>query len=319
MDASIEEDASIHPAPVKDRGFLGCGLSGAALLAILTISVAIFLFWGGPLWSTRPGATHTGRIVASYAAVIPLVAACFLMMRRWSWVQLASSVAVVWSGKLIVTSSLYAYFATGSVQIYSPAPVVAEPAPATPAHPLASTGEIGRSEIAGVVLDHGTPASGVVVVARTVARTALPARRIDLVISEARYDHPIYLASVRDTVIVRNTDRGLHNVRARSEHRTVWNVPVPAGGEAKSLPLSVGVVELACDEHPSEHATLVVIDREPAAITDADGRFALRELSGEACDLDIFRNSSRPRRVHVVLVPDARADVSLDLAKLDQR
>src|SRR5262249_37137026 len=86
----------------------------------------------------------------------------------------------------------------------------------------------------------------------------------------------------------------------------------------KSLPLSVGVVELACDEHPSEHATLVVIDREPAAITDADGRFALRELSGEACDLDIFRNSSRPRRVHVVLVPDARADVSLDVARRAQ-
>jgi plastocyanin len=309
MDASIENRA----APVRSRGFLNCGLSGVSLSAILLLATALFLFWNGPLWSAPPGASHMGRIVWSYAIVIPLAAVFLLIEKHFGWVQLASSVGVVWAAKLMVTSSLYAYLATGSVQQYSPAPVVGEPGRVTETH--AALPESGNAELDGVLRDQGAPVAGVVVVARTRGKTAWPAERRELVISRGEYDHAIYLATVRDTVVVENRDGVLHNVRARSDRRTLWNVPAPAGSEARTVPLSAGVYELGCDEHPGERATLVVIDREPAAITDAGGNFALHDLPAEGCDLDFFRGAFSPRRTHVV---PARA-VSLDFAGLDQR
>lgn len=295
MDVPIDDHSPVVGEPPKGRGFLGCGLSGAVLATILTITVVLFLFIGGPLWSARPGASHMGRIVWSYLAVVPLVAAAFLVARRWSWVQYASAVGIVLAGKLIITSSLYAYLTPGSVQTYSPAPVATESA--TPARPQSPAAEIGTAEISGVVREHGQPAAGIVVVARTKTASPAPGQRRELVIAAAHYDHPIYLATVRDTVLVKNTDGGLHNVRARSEHRTLVNVPLPAGGEPRTLPIAAaGVYELACDEHPAERATLVVVDREPAAITDSGGHFSLRELPAAACELELYRNAT-PKRV----------------------
>ena len=310
MHASIENRA----APARSRGFLSCGLSGASLIAIVTLATTLFLFWNGPLWSAPPGASHMGRIVWSYAVVVPLAAVFLLIEKRFGWAQLASSVGVVWAAKLIVTSSLYAYLATGSVQQYSPAPVVGEPGRS--AQTRAALPESGNAELAGVLRDQGAPVAGVIVVARTRGRTAPPAERRELVIASAQYDRAIYLATVRDTVVIKNRDGVLHNVRARSDRRTLWNVPAPAGGEERTLPTSTaGVYELGCDEHPGERATLVVIDREPAAVTGAGGNFALRDLPAEGCDLDFFRGAFSPRRAHVV--PSKTVD--LDFAGLDQR
>ena len=310
MDASIEN----RVAPARSRGFLNCGLSGASLITIVTLATAVFLFWNGPLWSAPPGASHMGRIVWSYVAVIPLAAIFLAIEKRFGWASLASSVGVVWAAKLIVTSSLYAYLATGSVQQYSPAPVQGEPGRA--AQTQAALPESGNAELFGVLRDQGAPVAGVIVVARARGKTASAPARHELVISGGQYDRTIYLATVRDTVVVKNRDGVLHNVRARSDRRTLWNVPAPAGGEERTLPTSTaGVYELGCDEHPGERSMLVVIDREPATVTDAGGNFALHDLPAQGCDLDFFRGAFSPRRVHVV---PSKA-VSLDFAGLDQR
>jgi plastocyanin len=288
------------------------------LLTILILAVVLFLFWGGPLWNAPPGASHVGRIVWSYAVVVPMVAVALLIERRFEWRHFASAVGVVWAVKLVVTSSLYAYLATGSVQQYSPVPVASEPTPTEGGRAPSLAGATGTSSIHGVVRDHGRPVAGAIVVARTGAQSLVRAERHALAISAMRYDRALYLVSVRDTVVIRNGDRVLHNVHGYSAGRSSWNVPVPPGDAERALPIAgAGVYRLACDEHPGEGATLVVIDRQAAVVTDAEGRFALHELPATETDVDLYSDSSPPRRARVT--PGAAPAVVLDLEQLDQR
>jgi len=320
----IPNQASLHPGSAPTRssgsGLLGCGLSWFALLAVLTVSVAVFLFWNGPLWLAPPGASHLGRIVISYLAVIPLCGLLLLLGKRWSWVHLASATALLWAGKLIVTSSLYSYLATGSVQKYSPAPVADEEGSAVRSRPARAAPSTGSSEVAGVVLDRGIPIAGVVVVAGAQGGSFRDAQRVVLTISRAHYDRSVYLATVRDQVRVENGDGVLHNVRAHRERRTLWNVPSPPGVQALALPTAeAGIYELSCDEHPAERATLVVVDQAPAQITDGAGRFFLRGLPAGKTHLELFRDSAMPRHAEVVTADGARADVSFELTELDSK
>jgi hypothetical protein len=207
----------------------GTGLRAWELGVVLVLSVAIFLFWGGPLWQVPPGSSHVARIAMSYLAIVPLAAGALALGRRLRWGHLLSAVAVLWSAKLIITASIYAYLATGSASRYEPARTwESQPTAAPPA---------AREE----------PPSA-------------PPRDHALAVSHARYDQERIVVTLRDSLVVENRDATLHTLRISKNGRTVRNLPLPAGGDARriAIPETAGEYRLGCENHASEAALLVV-------------------------------------------------------------
>ena len=115
--------APVPPAPRDDRSFLGTGLPPGWVAGVLTASVLVFLFWGGPLWTAPAGSSHVPRILISYLLVVPLAASLLALAGRGLRAHLASAVGLLWSAKLVITASLYSLLTTGAVSQYEPAVV----------------------------------------------------------------------------------------------------------------------------------------------------------------------------------------------------
>ncbi len=263
---------------------LGAGLSWVELGAALGASVVLFLFLGGPLWRAPAGTSHVARISLSYAVLVPLAAALLWRRRAFSWAHLLGSVAILWSAKLLITASLYSLWASETAEQYSPSKpweqgraAAAAPARAGPSVPLS-----------GVVLRGGAPVEGALVVDRQAQGAPAQPQKQALKISGGRYERPLYAAAPKDALEVLSEDAALHNVRARADGRTLWNLPLPGQGSPRAVPaLKPGTYLLSCDSHPLEHATLVVAEHGTFARTDAAGRFTLEGQAGSNA-LELF-------------------------------
>ncbi len=76
-------------------------------MLLVALSVALFLFWGEPLWTARREASHVGRFAFSYLLVIPAAALLLAAYRRLTWSHLVGATGTAWGIKLVVTSALY--------------------------------------------------------------------------------------------------------------------------------------------------------------------------------------------------------------------
>lgn len=81
------------------------GLRRGQFLAILALSIAGFVLIGGPVWR-HVHDRHLVRIVASYLAIPPLVAAALVWNAAFSWRHLAGATVVIALAKLLVTAGL---------------------------------------------------------------------------------------------------------------------------------------------------------------------------------------------------------------------
>lgn len=81
------------------------GLGRGQFLAILGLSVAGFVLIGGPVWH-HVHDRHFVRIVTSYLAIVPLVAAALAWNGAFSWRHLAGGTIVIALAKLLLTAGL---------------------------------------------------------------------------------------------------------------------------------------------------------------------------------------------------------------------
>ena len=292
-----DEDEVRDPRRVS---FLGSGMSAAELFAILALSVLVFLVWGGPLWSAPAGASHVARIAVSYLLAPVAVLALFLVDVRWSWVHFGSAVALLWSAKLVVTASAYAWLASGSGTRYQPAQArddVASFVAQTGYRPAAALPPV--ADLSGTVLERGQSVEGAVVLVDTPPPgTPLGApRTIELTIAGGRHVSPTVLAATGDRILVENRDSALHTLRFTRDDRARGNVPLPAGSGPRVVPMpEPGVYHLSCENHPGESATLVVVDHPYAARTDGAGRFRLLGVPRGDRRLVVHRDGRPPHR-----------------------
>ena len=91
------------------------------------------------------------------------------------------------------------------------------------------------------------------------------------------YRPPVVATRAGASLLVRNSDPLLHNVRAMDDGAPVFNVMMPIEHLTidKKLPTAPGLVQLQCDVHPWMHATVVTFAHDLYAVTDADGRFRI--------------------------------------------
>jgi len=303
----------------SSRDFLGCGLSGRDIAAVLAASVAVFLLWNGPLWNVRAGSSHVGRIVLSYAIVVPLAALGLVMHARWTWMRLLTATALIWSAKLVLTATLYSYLTRGSSIPDDAVPVRDHSggSPATAAEPYAPAAEpMQLVEVSGRVIERDAPIAGSVVYVITPA-PGLPLGspgRVQLTIQDSQYSSALLLAATNDRFVVDNRDAVLHTLRIRNDASAFRNVPLPGDGP-REVPLpAVGVHSLTCANHASEQATLVVVDHPYAAVTDDEGRFTLPQLPAGAFLLEILRHGHAPVRRTMTAGAHLIEALTLDIA-----
>jgi hypothetical protein len=271
-------------APSPAGGFFGTGLPEWIVALVLAFSVVVFLLWDGPLWRAPREASHVLRIGISYAIVIPLLIAALLARRTFSLGHLLGGTALVWSAKLLITSSLYLALASGSSARYAP---IANWGGAPAAHPSRAGTKYAPAKrdfdgvsIRGRVMHGAAPIEGAIVHldAPGEGRTLDAGTDRRIVIEGSRYDRSAYVATAKDRLLVENTDSALHTLRFLREGRVVENVPLPAGVGAHPVARPApGLYAISCESHLRERALILIVDHPYFATTGPDGRF---EISG---------------------------------------
>lgn len=281
--APTRSEGESQPGPLsrkKPRELVpGTGLPLGAYAGIVVVSIALFIFWDGAIWSAPREASHVGRFVVSYLAVIPLAAAALALLRVFTWERLITATGTAWALKLVVTALLYQAFARGTAARIDPVrPRASAAAPPVSAdyHPAAGTFATGV--LRGRAVLGGAPAAGAIVFIDNPPPGApiKSSARIEIAIQDGSYASAAYLARSSDEIVLRSADHRLHTAHLYAGARSIANVPLPPSGE--EIPLSSldpGVYALRCDTHKGELSSLVIVDHPYATRAERDGSFVI--------------------------------------------
>lgn len=293
----------------------GTGLSYLPYALLVAFSVALFLFWDGPLWMAKREASHVGRFAWSYLLVIPAAAALLAVARRFSWSHLVAATCSAWGIKLVVTSGLYFALARGTAHIpVAPAGTTSAKSKAQAAADYRPFGPgfVGGSVTGSVQLAKSPVKGALVLIDKPAPGLALQgdADPFRLTIEQSRYRGVVYFGRTDTGFEVESKDAVLHTLHIYDGGRAVMNMPVPAGLSAHTFQApEPGIYELRCDTHQSERAALVVVDHPYAVRTGDSGEFALRDVPAGPITLVVVAPASGGNGSTVRRVP-ARVEVS---------
>ena len=124
----------------------------------------------------------------------------------------------------------------------------------------------------------------------------------------------VWGATPREKLKLQNNDGSLHTVAMSKDGRSVMNVPLPAGGDPKTLraPSSPGRYSIKCANHSEERAELIVLDHPYFSNADENGSFALQEVPVGSTKLEI-RTLGNTTTKTVEVTKDQTTKVSLEL------
>jgi plastocyanin len=277
---------------------LGSGLSVLSYGAVLLISVALFIWYGGPLWATH--GSHGMRFAVSYLSVIPLAAIALRVSHRLTWPHLATAVGTLWAFKLLITAPLYYALAPGgALEDIGALPTART---STTAPPSATTHtKSTRYEPAAEQVATGT-------IKGTVKRGKAPAERAVVMIEQPRpgkalaagtehtiklvdggFERHMHLMTTNDTVRIVSSSSRMHAVKIKDGPHARLSAPVPPSGQTKDLEIEKpGVLSVICTTHAEETAVLVVVDHPYAVLTDADGAFTLEDVPVGKVEITVY-------------------------------
>jgi hypothetical protein len=313
--------------PDRRLGILGTGLDRSVVALIVAITVGVFLLWDGPLWLAPSGKSHLGRIIVSYAAALPLIAAALLALNRFGWTRFLTSSALVWAIKLLITESLYLGIAPGSVQRYQPIKPWASREPTNepdrePAYQAArGRPGTGTGTIAGRVTRGGRGVAGAIVylLSPKSGRDLPSATEVQVRIRDARYERSAYAVTRRDRLIVSNRDAALHTLKIARDERSASDHPVPGGDRVQSISAPPpGSYTMSCDNHPSERALLEVFDHPYFTTSAADGDFELTDVPVGTNAIAASVEDGSHARTEITVTIDQASHVRLEMDETER-
>jgi plastocyanin len=112
-------------------------------------------------------------------------------------------------------------------------------------------------------------------------------------------------AQVDQAVRYVNSDALLHNVHGTPKDSSAWNVSLPRQGAERQIRVDHPevMVSVRCDLHPWMQGWLGVVDHPYFAVTDADGRFALRDVPPGDYTLAVWHEKLGTKTTRVTVAP----------------
>src|SRR2546426_3189876 len=211
----------------------------------------------------------------------------------------------------------------GRVRLAGPPPAAGPPIAAL----IASAVGGGEIPAESLLVDHDGGVANAVVVVRGVAAGA-EAERPEAVVDNAhcRFVPRVQVVTRGQSVRVRSSDPVLHNahpVLVAEPEVSIANVALAVPGQtmnltrrlATALPASgEALVRLGCDVHPWMRGWLVVLDHPYAAVTGADGRFAIAAVPPGSYTVAVWHEVLGRAEQPVTVPPAGSATIDFTLA-----
>ena len=304
-------DRLLHLTPAQ---FWGC----------LALAVAAFFFVTGPIWR-HPGDIRVldHAIGWSYAVIPPLVAACLLAGRRWTWRGFLLDSLAITLCKFGITFTVAA-----CLWLTVASPQGAPPHVPPPVGPAAAEAEIVPTVIdparAGtvritVVDAGGRPAPGALAyVAGGLSGYvfAPPPAPVTLAFGETGVTPRLAVVMVGQRLAGRSTDGRLHTLRATREGAALFNVPLLSGGEPTLVRVgdAPGLAVIRCNVHPREaESRLLVLAHPFSAPADAVGKLRLDAVPAGRLQLAAVSEDGSAPEATVELPAGGTVEVRLTL------
>ncbi|WP_375772035.1 carboxypeptidase regulatory-like domain-containing protein [Archangium gephyra] len=162
----------------------------------------------------------------------------------------------------------------GTITFKGPAPT---PAAVTPSDDPACDGMALKDQ--SVVVTDGKLANVLVRVRGLVPRSH-PAQPALIDQQKCTYTPRVQGVTAGQPILIKNSDGTLHNARALTGSKTVFNVAQPPNAKAvpRNLPADAEVIRLKCDIHPWMAAWVVVNPNPYFATSGTDGSFSIEHL-----------------------------------------
>lgn len=124
----------------------------------------------------------------------------------------------------------------------------------------------------------------------------------------------VQLARPNSNVRTTSKDPVLHTTNALRENgRTLFNVALPVPGLNISRPIgAAGIVRLICNTHPWMRGWVVVTD-DAAAITGADGRFAIDNVPPGTYEMRVWHESLKAAPQKITVAAGKPIDLSVQM------
>jgi hypothetical protein len=111
------------------------------------------------------------------------------------------------------------------------------------------------------------------------AGKAVPMEPVTLTNIKCAFAPHVAIGFQGSKVIQKNDDPIFHNIHTYLNGKTMFNIGLPEKGSSVAKPLlRTGLMEVTCDSHPWMHAYLQILDHPYAAVTDAKGEFAIKDI-----------------------------------------
>jgi hypothetical protein len=316
LDATPRRKVRYPALPILDRAL------------ILGLAVTQFLVGHGRVWA-KPF-DWDRSIVWSYVTIAVLVPIALLIRRKFNPVSWLLHTVELIGIKFLLTASFLIAFLVTHPQATAPAKVPPKPAPsvdirtevkARPKPTILPEGSLGELDGRVIGVDGQAAQGALVFISEGLADLVFESssQPVTLQNDGIRFSPSVAAIQTHQPLIVRSANHELHTLQMTKQDRSwVLNVPILASGEGRTLefdePKALVTVECKVHQAREGQAHLAILNHPFFAITDADGRFALKGVPGRALTLSAFDPIRGEGSASVRLGGGERFDVSLQLA-----
>lgn len=255
---------------------------------ILIISILLFVFWGGPVFSPSAGG-HTWRLVVSYGFIPLAVATVLIWRKKWELASFAYYTLGIALIKMVVTMGVFIGASPRRADgVAKSIDRIVGKAPQESSYRPLVMDRWGALE--GHVRSDSSLESVVAVITNIPGGKTLRHTMHRVAITSGVASPRDVTATVGDSLIVSNNDGVLHTFSVSGEGGALFQLPLAPG---KSSPVQIfsrpGVYSSHCAQgHPDEITRLFVSASPYFASVAPDGTFAMDSIPEGRYQLSIY-------------------------------
>jgi hypothetical protein len=111
------------------------------------------------------------------------------------------------------------------------------------------------------------------------AGKAMPSEPVILTNIKCLFSPHVAVGFKGGKIVQKNDDPIFHNIHTYLNGKTMYNIGLPEKGSSVTKPLlRDGLMEVTCDSHPWMHGYVQILDHPYAAVTNAKGEFAIKDI-----------------------------------------